>query len=109
MLISMLQVLLHVSPAVGGVPFNTIMQQCPANLKVIHWHAHVYTPDMPCVVQDKGIFNTLASELVDNDEDYLAIVLQEIAERFTVQELDDSIIKSQEAAVCATDPTPILQ
>jgi len=43
------------------------MQQCPANLK------------------DKGIFNTLASELVDNDEDYLAIVLQEIAERFTVQ------------------------
>ena len=105
----MLQVLLHVSPAVGGVPFNTIMQQCPANLKAIHWHAYVYTPDTPCVVQDKGIFNTLASELVDNDEDYLAIVLQEIAERFTVQELDDSIIKSQEAAVCATDPTPILQ
>jgi len=60
-------VLLHVSPAVGGVPFNTIMQQCPANLK------------------DKGIFNTLASELVDNDDDYLAIVLQEIAGRFTVQ------------------------
>jgi len=26
-------VLLHVSPAVGGVPFSTIMQQCPANLK----------------------------------------------------------------------------
>jgi len=72
-------VLLHVSPAVGGVPFNTIMQQCPANLK------------------DKGIFNTLASELVDNDDDYLAIVLQEIAERFAVQELDDSIIKSQES------------
>jgi len=60
-------VLLHVSPAVGGVPFSTIMQQCPANLK------------------DMGIFNTLASELVDDDADYLAIVLQEIAERFALQ------------------------
>ena len=46
---------------------------------------------MRCVAQDKGIFDTLASELVDNDDDYLAIVLQEIAERFAVQELDDSL------------------
>ena len=46
---------------------------------------------MPLVAQDMGIFNTLASELVDDDADYLAIVLQEIAERFALQEFADSI------------------
>jgi len=49
-----------------------------------------------------GIFNTLASELVDDDADYLAIVLQEIAGRFALQEVDDNM--AQEEAACATDP-----
>jgi len=78
-------VLLHVSPAVGGVPFSNIMQQCPQNLK------------------DQGIFSTLASELVDDDDDYLAIVLKEIADRFALQDSDDSM--SHEEPVRDTDPT----
>ena len=38
------------------------------------------------VPQDKGMFSTLASELVDDDDDYLAIVLQEIAGHFALQD-----------------------
>lgn len=56
------------------------------------------------MAQDKGIFSTLVSELVDNDDDYLAIVLQEIAERFALKESNDSV----EAAVCATNSAAIL-
>jgi len=77
-------VLLHVSPAAGGVPFSTIMEQCPETLK------------------DKGIFDTLASELVDDDDDYLSIVLREIADRFALQEVNDSM--TQEEVVRGTDP-----
>jgi hypothetical protein len=72
-------ILEHASPACGGVPFAKIMEQCPADLKEL------------------GLFDTLASELVE-DEDYLKVVLHEIASHF-VEEADDEQNSEDEDAV----------